>query len=97
MEDRMALNKWEKIKISGLKSDTWQKKDGIELTSYGRTTKYPFIQISEDKSSPTKTYRIRLVTTHRTIELPEYKYGSLKPKMTKLQALEIAKEYMKNH
>ena len=88
---------WEKVKMRGLVSNTWWLSDGVEIDSYGMKTKYPFIQVSEDRSSTKKNYGVKLVTTHQTIKLPKVKYNSQYPYMNKEQAIKVAVNYMRSH
>lgn len=87
---------WSKVNIRGLTCDTWWLDDGVEIESYGRKTKYPFIQVSKKATTP-NFYKVRLVTTHMVIDLPIEKYESLRKKLTKEQAIKVATNYMRSH
>jgi len=72
------------------KYNSWHDKEGVELTSYGSTTLYPFIQIGkyyDTQKGKDIGYEIKRHGTH-TSEL-------LKRTKTKPQAVAWAKSYMK--
>jgi hypothetical protein len=90
----VKIKGWSKVNMRGLNSDTWWLDDGIEIESYGIKTKYPFIQVSRDATTP-NFYKVRLVTTHKTIYLPVEKYQSSGVSMKKEQAIKVAINYMR--
>lgn len=72
--------------------NSWSKKNGVEIESYGHKTTYPFIQIGKHYNSKTGKYNgfdVMRYGTHTSETLKKFK--------TKSQALKFANKYMKEH
>lgn len=70
----------------------WEKVNGVELTSYGQKTTYPFIQVGKYYNSKTGRYEGFEVMRHGT-HTSEY----IKKAKTKSQAIKFAKSFMRKH
>jgi len=85
----MALKDWSHPKRF---PNSWIRKDGVELSSYGMKQKYPFIHIGKNYDSKVGKYKGYAVERINT----SYQ-ETLKTTKTKALALKFAKSYMRRN